>query len=192
MKSSHRRLFHWVLLLCPCRTASLFFYLSNLGQPSRACGHTTKLTPGSAFSSLRSKDGPLDGQSTRALRQHEQLSVSRLEVQDAPPPASDPAADLHRGHELWRWSQWRSVPHPGWSLSPLWTLHSHRCIQVYVCSFTHTQNNTDTHTQEVSEFMLSKQKCPKNVKTWQELQIQCIWSHLDFISLTLCSDFQLF
>lgn len=60
----------------------------------------TKPTPGRPFFTLKSKDGPLDRQSTRALRQHEQLSISGVEVQDAPPPALVSAADLHRGHEL--------------------------------------------------------------------------------------------
>lgn len=51
----------------------------------------TTLTP----ASLRSKDGLLDRQSSCALRQLEQHRVPGLEVQDAPPPAFDPAADLH-------------------------------------------------------------------------------------------------
>lgn len=116
-------------LLSSCRTVSLFFQTS---WPFLTYNKAN--TRKTLFSSLRSKDGPLDRRSTHTLGQHEQLSVSELQVQDAPPPASVPAADLHRGPELWRWSQRRSVPHAGRSVSPLWAFRSHRRVQVDMCS----------------------------------------------------------
>ncbi len=129
-------------LICPCRTFLILVILNNL-LILLAHNKLTLVRPSY-------KDGPFDRKSTRALRQHEQLDVSQLEVQDAPPPAFVPAADLHRGHELWRWSQWGGVTHAGRSVSALWALHSHRHIQVDTCSFANTHIYTDTHTQRKS------------------------------------------
>lgn len=90
-KSSQRR-------FLPLDFACLLIYLKRL--PELEDIQVTKTTPGRPFFTLKSKDGPLDRRRARALRQHEQLSVPGLEVQDAPPPALVSAADLHRGHEL--------------------------------------------------------------------------------------------
>lgn len=118
-----------------------FAYTSFLAV--KTYSYISSQTPERTFLNLNSKDGVINRESTTALRQHEQLSISELPVQDGPPPAFVPAAYLHRRYELRWWSQWRSVPHIGWGIPALWTLHSHRCIQVeytskHIATYTHS------------------------------------------------------